>query len=555
MLAGLVGHARVAWLGLFMVLSSLTEGFGLLLLLPITRIVSGEPLGVFDGGWLGAIAQLPTPVVLAMAVAIISLRALIVYVVLELRHGMGLSLTRQLRTMSKQAVLGADWRWLSQQNSADHSALIVGEAARVGSLADQALSIATGLVTLGALLGSSMYVSWRLTFCALAAGVVAGGLIWILRASRDRVGDVYSQAYSELQHHVSNGLIHLRAARIAGAQAVLDADFTRTAIRLEQLEQRYLRSIARAHLLFQVAAVVMLALLVYIALKVLGVPLTVLVPILAIFGRIVPLAGTMQQGIRSWQFCQPALDEVLALIGQAQQHPEPAAVAAERVELSRMIELRGVSLRYAGRARPVFDGFDLAIRAGSVVGIAGPSGSGKSSLADMLSGLIAPDDGTILIDGEPLDPARRMRWRQQVAYVEQVPYLFDGTIAENLAWGLSAPDPDALREAVEAASAAFVFALPHGLDTLVGEGGRQLSGGERQRLSLARALLRNPDLLILDEVTAALDSANEAAIMDTIARLRGSCTVLILGHRAALLDLADEIVDLGAMGADRASAD
>ena len=154
-LAGLVGYAKIGRLGLFMVLSSLTEGVGLLLLLPITRIVSGESLGAFSGGWLGYIAQLPAAVVLLAAVVVISLRALIVYLVLEMRRGLGLSLTRQLRTMSQQAVLGADWRWLSSQNSADHSALIVGEAARVGSLADQALSIITGLVTLVALLSSS----------------------------------------------------------------------------------------------------------------------------------------------------------------------------------------------------------------------------------------------------------------------------------------------------------------------------------------------------------------------------------------------------------------
>lgn len=102
-----------------------------------------------------------------------------------------------------------------------------------------------------------------------------------------------------------------------------------------------------------------------------------------------------------------------------------------------------------------------------------------------------------------------------------------------------------MENALVRASAQFVFALPAGLDTRVGEAGRQLSGGERQRIALARALLRNPDLLILDEVTAALDGGNENAIMSTVRELRGSCTILILGHRTALLELADQIVDLG----------
>ena len=237
------------------------------------------------------------------------------------------------------------------------------------------------------------------------------------------------------------------------------------------------------------------------------------------------------------------------MISDAGAHREPEDDGAEGPRLRRSLELRGIGLRYAGRERPIFQDFDLAIPAGSVVAICGPSGVGKSSLADMLGGLIEPDCGQLSIDGMPLDPRDRIRWRRRVAYVEQVPYLFDGTIAENLAWGQPDGDERALRKAMERAlvraAAQFVFELPHGLDTRVGEAGRQFSGGERQRIALARALLREPDLLILDEVTAALDGTNENAIMGMVQGLKGECTILILGHRTALLALADQIVDLG----------
>jgi ATP-binding cassette subfamily C protein len=166
----------------------------------------------------------------------------------------------------------------------------------------------------------------------------------------------------------------------------------------------------------------------------------------------------------------------------------------------------------------------------------------------MLGGLITPDSGRILLDDQPLEGAARIRWRRRVAYVEQIPYLFDATIARNLSWGQPSVDDERMRRALTRASAQFVFDLPLGLQTRVGEAGRKFSGGERQRLALARALLRDPELLILDEVTAALDGRNEGAIMQTIAELRGSCTILILGHRTALLELADQIVDLGAHG-------
>ncbi|MEL0250455.1 MAG: ATP-binding cassette domain-containing protein [Novosphingobium sp.] len=172
-------------------------------------------------------------------------------------------------------------------------------------------------------------------------------------------------------------------------------------------------------------------------------------------------------------------------------------------------------------------------------------------MADLLAGLIKPDCGQVLVDDETLHGPARIRWRRRVAYVEQSPYLFDGTIAENLAWGMADCSEERMRASLLRASADFVLDLPQGLATRVGESGRQLSGGERQRLALARALLRAPDLLILDEVTAALDGGNEALVNGTIAALKGSCTILVLGHRTGLLELADQVVDLGGRACER----
>jgi len=546
-LAAATSWPRLAWLGLLMVASSLTEGIGLLMLVPITQLVSGQSAALPGMPWLARIGEAGLEVLLVAAVALVAARALIVYLVLQSRHRLGQALTRRLRTMAQHALLKAEWRWLSGQSSSDHAAILVGEAGRIGSLADQALALVTALVTLAALVAAACAISLRLTLVALAAGCVGAGAFILMRRLRLSTGASYSDSYLALQREVSNGLVHLRAARIAGAESALESGFTRAAAAVEEAEASYFRVRARSNGLIQVTGMLLLAGLVYFSLRVLEVPLTVLVPALAIFARIVPILGSVQEGIQSWHHCRPALDAMLALVDEASAHAEPAAATAERIALHRAIELRGVTLAYPGRKGAVFSSFDLEIPARSILGIAGPSGSGKSTLADMLSGLGAPDAGAILIDGEPLDGARRIAWRRQVAYVEQVPYLFDGTIAENLGWGLGEVGLPELRRAIELASAQFVFALPNGVDTLVGEGGRQLSGGERQRLALARALLREPDLLILDEVTAALDTENEAAIGRTIASLKGTCTILILGHRASLLELADRIVDLGAM--------
>ncbi|MFM6831684.1 MAG: ATP-binding cassette domain-containing protein [Novosphingobium sp.] len=541
----LTGRTRLVWLGVLMIVSSLTEGIGLLILIPITSVIAGEnSLGAL-GKWMAPLAGIPVPVLLLAIVVLVVVRALLVFLVLQLRASMGLAMTRAMRIEAQDAVMAAEWRWLSSQTSSSHAARIIGEADRVGHLGEEALSVVTALVTAVMLMAAAFAISWKLTMIALASAAVVVLAVVALRTHRHREGERYSEIYEALQEQVSNGLFHLRAARIGGAEEALTRQFSETARALEEAELRNQRSIAMTHVSFQAVAVGVLCVLVYIALLQMRLPLSILVPVLAIMVRFVPVATGLQQSVRNWRFNRPALDALKAMVAEAQANREVRNHGAVPPRLTRAITLRRVTMQYAGRDTRVFDQLDLTIRAGSVVGICGPSGVGKSSLADILGGLISPDSGEVLIDDQPLAGGARIAWRQRVAYVEQVPYLFNGTVAENLAWGRDNCDETAIRHALERASASFVFALPSGLNTRVGEGGRQFSGGERQRLALARALLRSPDLLILDEVTAALDGGNEAAVTGTIAALKGSCTILILGHRAALLELADQIVDLG----------
>jgi ATP-binding cassette, subfamily C, bacterial len=243
--------------------------------------------------------------------------------------------------------------------------------------------------------------------------------------------------------------------------------------------------------------------------------------------------------LASWQ-------EILTLTALAQNHAEPPTVAAVVPPLQDAIVLRAVTLRHPGRGAPALARIDLTIPARTTLAICGPSGAGKSTLADLLAGLVSPDSGTIAIDGLTIDSARRGAWRQRVAYVQQDPALFHGTIAENLRWAAPEADHSAMAAALSRASAEFVLGLPDALDTVVGDKGLRLSGGERQRVALARALLREPDLLILDEATSALDAANEAAILDAVARLRGQLTIIIVGHRPAMLAHADRVIELAA---------
>ncbi|RSS37728.1 thiol reductant ABC exporter subunit CydD [Streptomyces sp. WAC08241] len=211
------------------------------------------------------------------------------------------------------------------------------------------------------------------------------------------------------------------------------------------------------------------------------------------------------------------------------------------------LELDAVTVRHAGRAEPSLDAATLTVEPGETVALVGPSGSGKSTLLDVVLGFTAPEPGgTVRVGGEDLAELDPEAWRSRIAWVPQRPYLFAGTIAENVRLARPDASDEAVREALRDAGAdGFVAELPAGLDTPLGEDGAGLSAGQRQRLALARAFLADRPLLLLDEPTAALDGETEAGVVDAVRRLAAGRTVLLVVHRPALLAVADRVVGLG----------
>jgi ATP-binding cassette subfamily C protein len=226
---------------------------------------------------------------------------------------------------------------------------------------------------------------------------------------------------------------------------------------------------------------------------------------------------------------------------------EPNDTRDEHFTLRDAITVEHLTVIYPGAERPALDGVSFSLPAGQCTALIGPSGAGKSTLADVLLGLIPAASGTVRIDGQVLAPPLMLAWRRRVGYVQQETFLLPESVRENLRLGDPHADDAALWRALELAAAAqFVRALPQGLDTPVGERGSRLSGGERQRLALARALLRDPLLLILDEVTASLDAGNEARVGEALDGLRGRVTILLITHRQALARHADRTLALEA---------
>jgi len=211
-----------------------------------------------------------------------------------------------------------------------------------------------------------------------------------------------------------------------------------------------------------------------------------------------------------------------------------------------LLEFRNVSARYPGQVRPAIEGISFTAKPGTVTAIVGRSGSGKTTLIKLIPRFYEPESGQVLLDGHPIDDYKLHDLRRQVAMVSQRVILFDASVADNVAYGeMMGAEPERLAEAVRHANAMeFVERLPDGLDTRIGEHGGRLSGGQRQRLAIARAMLKDAPILILDEATAALDNESERLVQDALEHLMPDRTTLVIAHRLSTIEHADQVLVL-----------
>ena len=249
---------------------------------------------------------------------------------------------------------------------------------------------------------------------------------------------------------------------------------------------------------------------------------------------------SLMQGARA------SLEETLAYLDKSVsvQKRTPGRL----LEFSSCLSLSHLSYRYPVSSHNILVDLSLVINKGQRIGFVGPTGSGKSTLVDLIMGLLVPTHGEILVDGVPLTPALVPDWQSNISHVPQDIYLKDATIRENIAFGIPSEQiDDSLIETVSrvAQISSFVASMPLGYSTFVGERGVQLSGGQRQRIGIARALYKRPALLVLDEATSALDSDTEIAVMEGINSLDAAITILMIAHRTSTLECCDCIYDLG----------
>ena len=271
-----------------------------------------------------------------------------------------------------------------------------------------------------------------------------------------------------------------------------------------------------------------------------GVPFSDMTMVLFAFFRMIPIVGQLMQGKTSIVGFIPAYEQLVSLRKDAEALEEPMA-NVPCPGLKKKLQFNDVNFSYPGR-KPALDSVSLEVKKGMMTALVGQSGAGKTTTVDLMLGLYQQSSGQILLDGKELAEYDINSYRQRIGYVPQDPQLFNTTVRENLLWS----DPEASKQDIwHACSLAnaeqFVRELPDQLETVLGDRGVRLSGGQRQRLALARAIIRKPDLLILDEATSSLDTESEKFIQQSIDRLAGELTIVVIAHRLSTIRNADYV--------------
>ncbi len=379
-------------------------------------------------------------------------------------------------------------------------------------------------------------LGWFLVF-----GTVAGASIFVLNARMKRHGRDEQRHRQLLLQALAQGFGGIKESRVLNRESYFSEKILVSvrgmsqAIRSKQFANKLIKPVTEFLAIVGLFAVA-------IALILLGRPTESIVVTLALFvvglARFREASSALVQQYANLRYSivtvDPIYEDLSSLRAEARHRPRRQDEPARRLDLHERIELSGVWYRYPDSRHPALQDIDLTIPAGSAVGFVGGTGAGKSTLVDIILGLLEPERGRVLVDGCDIHAAGPAAWQRTIGYVPQSIYLLDDTLRRNIALGLADEeiDEDRVRRAVKGARLeGLVGQLGDGLNTFLGEQGVRLSGGERQRVGIARALYHDPAVLVFDEATSALDNATERAVIEAIEALHGERTVIMIAHR------------------------
>jgi ATP-binding cassette subfamily C protein len=529
-----------------LLLASMVEGLGFVTLVPLLMVATdtepAKPSPLLDGvREVMTMIGLPLEVGPLIIIVVVALLAKSTFTFLAMQHVAKAiaEFSARLRSRMIRNLFQASWAYLVQHPVGRITNLISGQTAKAAKAYENAATFFAQAIQTTGYMVVAFVVSWPIALAASALGaVMVLSLHFLVRISR-KAGWRQTQRSKELATLLVDSLNNIKPLKAMAKEdeyaSFLDRKIAslKKAMRRQQISQDALKNGSEA------LATVFLGIGFFLALAVWDVPLVELVVVGVLLKRtsngITKLQSLFQQAVAAESPYLEAMEMMAEAASVREPNPGRRPATFER-------ECRLENVSFAHGEKQVLDNVSLQVPAGGVTVLIGPSGAGKTTIADVILGLYRPDQGRVLLDGVPLDEIDVRSWRHLIGYVPQELILLHDSVYANVGLGNPGIGKAEVRRALEIAGAwGFVKALPDSIMTTVGQSGAKLSGGQRQRIALARALASKPKLLVLDEVTSALDPKTEQEICENIRNMADDVTILAITHRPAFLEIADRI--------------
>jgi len=530
--------------------ASVAEGLSLLLLLPSLNLLTSDAaqdpgnglsgLGHMLTEALSAIGVTPTVGALLFVILIcLALKAVFLllanaqvgYTVAHVTTDLQLSLLRSL--------LIARWEFYVRQPLGSLTNAVGTEALRASQAYLQGARTLALLIQTIVFAGVAFFITWQGALLSLAGGgIVLYGLRQLVRMTH-HAGMRQTQLLKSLLTRLADSLQSVKPLKAMAREELVGSLLGSENKRLNRALRQDVISTEALSAAQDLAMGLIITSGLYVALIQWNLPFNAVLVMILVLARALASLGKTQRQYQKMKSYESAFWSLQAIIEDARRARETNPEGTSP-RLENSVRLNNVSFGYGKIS--VLANVSLTVPAGSFTAIMGPSGAGKTTIADLMIGLLRPQQGEILIDNVPLEQVDLRQWRRMIGYVPQESFL----LHESVLWNVTLGDPEVNEADVEAALRAagaweFVAELPQQIHSSVAERGMALSGGQRQRIAIARALARRPKLLILDEVTSSLDPQTEAAICQTLQGLRGRLTILAISHQPAVVEAADRI--------------
>lgn len=479
----------------------------------------------------------------ALFIALFALVNLVRGITMWLSLKFAYHVSHRLSVQLLESYLSRSYLWLRGRNSNELGKDVLHETEQLTRnvylpLAEIATNGLAAIVIGGGLLIMDPWV-------AIGTGCALMGLFSLIyrvnRGQLSKNGEIRDEYNSRRFRAVNDGLYALKEARLLARREPLLARYTK-------ISRVYNMALASGEMIYElphylteaVAVAGLIGSLVYFALRYPGQAMAWLMLYVMATWRMLPSLQNMYRNLARVRFFLPSLDRLAGELGE----PLTYISTEETLAIEQVIELEDVHFTYPSVSEPVLNGLSLKLPKGSRVALVGTTGSGKTTVADLVAGLLVPDKGSVKVDGTVLDDKKRAAWRRNIGYVPQEIFLSDDTVSANIGLGINPKELDkaAIERAAQAAQIHdFIQELPQGYQSVLGERGAAMSGGQRQRIGIARALYQSPQLLIFDEATSALDEATQRKVLDSLQEVSRDLTVLVIAHRLEAVRTCDVI--------------